>query len=75
MKINKDHFIAQDNAMQDAMSETASLGLSPVRYGVLPASAAGEDTFNVKLALNDQNAFQVTVLSLQAVTPGGGEDE
>lgn len=71
MKINKDHFIAQDNAMQDTMSDTASLGLSPVRYGVLPASAAGEDTFNVRLALDNQNTLQVTVLSLQAVTPGG----
>ncbi len=71
MKINKDHFIAQDNAMQDALSDALSLGLSPVRYGVVPASAAGEDTFDVKIALDNQNTLKVTVLSLQAITPGG----
>ncbi len=71
MKINKDHFIAQDNAMQDALSDALSLGLSPVRYGVVPSSAAGEDTFNVKIAVDNQNTLQATVLGLQAVTPGG----
>jgi hypothetical protein len=71
MKINKDHFIAQDNAMADALGEVAALGLSPVRYGVLPASAAGEDSYNVKIALDNQNTLQATVISLQAVTSGG----
>lgn len=71
MKINKDHFIAQDNAMQDALADRATLGLSPLRYGVIPASAAGEDPFRVQLALDNQNTLKVTVLSLQAVTPGG----
>jgi hypothetical protein len=71
MKINKDHFIAQDNAMQDALSDALSLGLSPIRYGVLPASAAGENTFNVTIAVDNQNTLKATVLSLQAVTPGG----
>ncbi|WP_118949587.1 type VI secretion system baseplate subunit TssK [Taibaiella helva] len=71
MKINKDHFIAQDNAWQDALGDTATLCLSPQRYGVIPASAAGEDTFNVKLSLDNQNTLKVSVLGLQAVTPGG----
>lgn len=71
MKINKDHFIAQDNAQQDALNDAVALGLSPVRYGVLPASAAGEDTFHVKLSLDNQQTLQVKVLGLQAVTAGG----
>lgn len=71
MKINKDHFIAQDNAVQDAMSEVAALGLSPIRYGVLPSSAAGDESYNVKIALDNQNTLKATVVSLQAVTPGG----
>ncbi|WP_118974063.1 type VI secretion system baseplate subunit TssK [Taibaiella koreensis] len=71
MKINKDHFIAQDNAWQDALSDMATLCLSPLRYGVMPPSAAGEDTFHVKLSLDNQNTLKVAVLSLQAVTPGG----
>lgn len=71
MKINKDHFIAQDNAAQDALSDSATLGLSPIRYGVLPSSAAGEESYHVKVALDNQNILQATVISLQAVTPGG----
>lgn len=71
MKINKDHFIAQDNAAQDAMSDIATLGLSAIRYGVLPSSAAGEESYNVKIALDNQNTLRATVIGLQAVTPGG----
>lgn len=71
MKINKDLFIAQDNAWQDALGEALSLGLSPLRYGVLPASAAGEDTFKVAIVLDNQHNLQVSVLGLEAVTPGG----
>lgn len=71
MKINKDLFIAQDNASQDALNDIAALGLSPVRYGILPSSAAGEDSFNVKIALDNQNTLRATIISLQAVTPGG----
>ena len=71
MKINKNHFIDQDNAWTDTLQEMVSLGLSPLRYGVLPASAAGENTFNVKISLDNQDALRVSVLSCQAVTIGG----
>lgn len=71
MKISKNQFIAQDNAWRDALHDVASLNLSPLRYGVLPASADGEDTFNVHIALDNQNTIRASVLSLQAVTPGG----
>jgi hypothetical protein len=71
MKINKDHFIAQDNAAQDALSDIATLGLSDTRYGVLPSSAAGEESYNVKIALDNQNTLKATVIGLQAITLGG----
>ena len=71
MKINKDHFIDQDNAWADTLQEMASLAISPLRYGVLPASTAGENTFDVKIALDNQNSLRVSVLSCQAVTLGG----
>ena len=71
MKINKDHFIDQDNAWADTLQEMASLGISPLKYGVLPASTAGENTFDVKIALDNQNSLRVSVLSCQAVTLGG----
>ena len=71
MKINKNHFIDQDNAWADTLQEMASLNLSPVRYGVLPASVARENTFNVKISLDNQDSLKVSVLSCHAVTLGG----
>ena len=71
MKINKNHFIAQDDGYKDALNDIAALHLSPVRYGVLPPSAAGEDTFNIKTTLDNQNTLRVSVLSCNAVTSGG----
>lgn len=71
MKINKSHFMAQDDAWKDALHDTAALTVSPIKYGVLPASAAGEETFNVKVSLDNQGLLRVNVLSIQAVTPGG----
>jgi hypothetical protein len=71
MKINKNHFIDQGNAVKDAIHDVASLHLSPHRYGILPPSVAGETTFSVKVSLDNQNALRVVVESCQAVTPGG----
>lgn len=71
MKINKNHFIEQDNAWVDALQGIASLKLSPIRFGVVPASLAGENTFNIKIAIDNQNSLRVSVLSCQAVTLGG----
>ena len=71
MKINKQHFIAQHDAWQDALNDVASLAVSPIRFGVLPPSAESEDTFNVRISLDNQDVLRVAILSCQAVTPGG----
>lgn len=71
MKINKNHFIAQDDAWRDALNDVASVNISHLRFGVLPSSSAGEENFNVKISLDNQNVLKVTVLACQAVTPGG----
>jgi len=71
MKINKNHFIAQDDAWRDALNDVSSLAVSPIRFGILPASAEGDDSFSVKISLDNQDILRVAVLSCQAVTPGG----
>ena len=71
MKINKDHFIDQDNAWRAMLQDISALHLSPVRYGILPASISGDETFNVKIALDNQESLRVSVLSCNAVTSGG----
>ena len=71
MKINKTHFIATDQAAQSALCDATALFLTPIRYGVIPSSVAGEDTFNVKITLDNQNTLRVNVISCQAITQGG----
>lgn len=71
MKINKSHFIAQDDAWRDALNDVSSINASHLRFGILPSSAEGENNFNVKISLDNQNVLRVTVLSCQAITPGG----
>jgi hypothetical protein len=71
MKINKSHFIAQDDAWRDALNDVSSLNVSHLRFGIIPPSVAGEDNFNVKISIDNQNTVKVTVLACQAITPGG----
>jgi hypothetical protein len=71
MKINKNHFIAQDDAWRDALNDVSSINASHLKFGVVPASSEGEENFNVKISLDNQNVLRVTVLACQAITPGG----
>lgn len=71
MKINKNHFIAQDNAWNNALADNASLNISPIRFGVLPSSVAGENNFSVNIAVDNQGTLRATVQSCQAITSGG----
>jgi len=71
MKINKNRFIEQDNASRAAIHDAASLVLSPIKFGLLPASAAGEDNYNIKISLDNQKTLRATINYLQAVTSGG----
>lgn len=71
MKINKDHFISQDNAWLGMLQDLSAVHVSPIRYGVLPSSVSGDNTFNVKISLDNQQSLRVSVLACNAVTPGG----
>jgi len=71
MKIGKHHFIAQDNAWQNSLQDVSSLLVSPIRYGILPSSVAGEENCNIRINIDNQNNIRVSVLQLQAVTQGG----
>lgn len=71
MKISRGHFIDQNNAFKDALQDVAALHLTPYRYGILPPSVAGENSFSVKVSLDKQKTLRVVVEACQAVTPGG----
>jgi hypothetical protein len=71
MKINKSHFIAQDDAWRDALNDVSSLTVSHIKFGIISPSAGGEENFNVKISVDNQNILRATVLACQAVTAGG----
>jgi hypothetical protein len=71
MKINKSHFIAQNNAIDDAMHQMASLGLSPNRFGLLPPSVAGENNYSIQVSVDNQRRIRIALPHCQAVTQGG----
>jgi hypothetical protein len=71
MKINKDHFIEQDNAWRAVLQDLSAVHVSPLRYGILPVSVSGDAAFNVKISLDNQESLRVAVLSCNAVTSGG----
>jgi len=71
MKINKNLFIAQDDAFKNDLFDAASVNLSKIRYGVLPPASVAQDTFNVNVSIDAQNILRVSVLNCQAITQGG----
>lgn len=67
MKLNKDVFIAQDNAQSAKAYSLIASTLSPIRYGLVP----GSNNFNTQIAIDNQNTVRVTVISCKAITGGG----
>jgi hypothetical protein len=71
MKINKDHFIAQDNATRNAFFDASSLSLSPVRFGILPALTDNDDNYNVRIVMDNQNTVRANIVACRAITRSG----
>ena len=71
MKINKNHFIDEQNARIQDQAFATGAHISNINYGLLPA-VAGEQS-QIRLYINFDNQQQVTanLLYCRAVTPGG----
>jgi hypothetical protein len=68
MKINKNHFISRIKPGETrSMMHQPSVFHRALRHST--ASAAGEDNFNVKISVDNQNSIRVTVLYCNAITP------
>ncbi len=70
MKINKTHFIAEENAFGYQLAQTASALLNDLNYGLLPT---GNATSGLKLFLStdNQQRVQVRIQQCKAITAGG----
>lgn len=71
MKINKQVFIARDNATTDAICRMANLALSPARFGILASGKNSDDNFNMRASIDNQMTLRVSILSCKAITQGG----
>jgi predicted component of type VI protein secretion system len=67
MKLNKEIFMAQDQALASLSYDLIATTLSPFRYGIVPDT----ESFNVSIAVDNQNTIKITVLSCKAITQGG----
>lgn len=70
MKINKSHFIAQDNAFVFQLAQNTSCLLNELSYGLLPVRG---DNNGVKIIISSDNQkkLQVRIQRCRAITAGG----
>ncbi len=70
MKINKSHFIGQDNAVVQQFNEFLSKDISAINFGLLPDPTT-DDAVDLVLSMDGQNTVHVTLNKCRAVTQGG----
>ncbi|WP_339702530.1 hypothetical protein [uncultured Marixanthomonas sp.] len=70
MKINKSHFIGQDNAAVKLIHEALQKDISSVNFGLLP-DASTDDAVDMVLSMDGQNTVHIKLHKCRAVTQGG----
>jgi len=70
MKLNKAHFVAEENAFVSKLTQTASTLTASYNYGLLPPRT-GNNYLNVKLEVDRAKFLRVLVQECHAVTPAG----
>ena len=70
MKINKSHFIAQDNAFTFQLAQNTSCLLNELNYGLLPVRGSGLPT-KIVISSDNQRKLQARILRCRAITAGG----
>jgi len=71
MKINKDFFIAMENAMIERINHSRAIQLNRMCYGLLPVSSAEIKRPDINLQLSSKNTILLRINELRAVTLGG----
>lgn len=70
MKINKAHFIAQDNAFVFQLAQNTSCLLNELNYGLLPVRGEGNG-LKIVISSDNQKKLQVRIQRCRAITAGG----
>jgi hypothetical protein len=72
MKINKNHFLAQEDSVSERICDALEAGLNHLNYGLLPPAANQETPVRIVLYADNQRSVRVKVFECNAITPGGG---
>lgn len=75
MKIRKEHFVQQENALDDCLKDAIACSLNSFNYGLLPVSGTRETSFKIVMKVSNQKFLNITVFQLRAVTEGGARIE
>ena len=71
MKINKSHFIAQDNAFTYRQAQTVQSFLNEHNYGLLPVFDRFHTSAKLFLSLDNEQTVHLRIQRCRAITPGG----
>src|SRR5680860_593495 len=71
MKMNKNHFIAQNNAYTAQIAQSVSGLINEVNYGLLPNRGNGQHGLKLSESTDNQQQVQVRLQKCLAITRGG----
>lgn len=71
MKINKNHFIEERNALQQQLALSVSSFVHSHNYGLLPTVAAEHMPLQIQVKVDNQGMVALRLVECRAITPGG----
>jgi hypothetical protein len=71
MRINKDHFIASENALTEMVHQTVGYALTDINYGLLPPVRDHETSLKITTEIDARNFLHVRLNTCTAITRGG----
>lgn len=71
MKVNKNHFIEQENYFTARINDSSNNFLDNNNYGLLPHKGDSDRFLSIDTIVDNQNYLKVKINSCHAITPGG----
>ncbi len=75
MKINKQHFIAMENALNDQVKDAVSMGINDRNYGLLPPLPGSSNSLKMVMNTDNQNQIRLKIQECRAITSAGARVE
>jgi len=75
MKINKGHFLQQENALYDMLKDVSAGFLNQNNFGLLPIGTQTESSIKTAIKLDNQQFLKVKIFQCRAISQGGARIE